>query len=62
MTTFKPDELIKCPHCGEEQEDTAAEHLIPNKPLKSLNYECVHCNEMFSVVGTDNNDIKVEAV
>lgn len=60
MIIQNPGDPLPCPHCDKPQEDPAKDHLVPNKPLIQQTYDCVHCDEYFTVVGNTDGSITVE--
>lgn len=49
MTTYKADDIIKCPYCDEDQEGTAEEHTIPVNRTVASQTECHACDRVFTV-------------
>lgn len=45
-------EQIKCPHCGEPQEGTVEDYVIPGRTgmASAATEQCGDCDEYFSVV------------
>lgn len=44
-------EILKCPHCGEAQEDTVDDYVVPGRVGSSsaTQEQCDHCDKWFEV-------------
>lgn len=60
MHTHDADDLVVCPVCQNDQEDTAEDHTIPGNRSKPIKYGCDHCEEEFTVRQLDDGSYKVE--
>lgn len=61
---YRNQNVIACPHCGEEQEGKAHEYVISSGrigPLSGATEECWECNVKFYVERYGHDHIEVSA-
>jgi hypothetical protein len=60
-TTYQKGQKIKCPHCGQEQEEPVEDFVIPGRtgPESMTSNECFECTEEFDVEYVGNDTYQV---
>lgn len=60
---YKKGEIVRCPHCGEEDSDPVEDYVVqgPHHIIgKAYESECGWCDELFSVTKLSEDEYKVQ--
>lgn len=63
MKKLTVDELVKCPHCGKDQEEPVQDFVIPGKTGEAsiANNDCIWCDKNFFVETVNATEFLVYA-